>query len=408
MRILQTVHALPPDTVGGTELYTQRVARALANDHEVAIATPRGADASIDGVSVFALPDRVDGSAAINPGNGVVHEEVDARFAELLDAFDPDVVHFQHFKGLSATLPSLCSERDVACLATLHDFWMICHREQLFRPDETRCRGPESVAKCTDCYREALAQHPDRNAPAAFRGSDARPVQRRTDRLTGALKATDRLISPSAFLREKFIEFGVPPSKIVHRRNGIRTEGFNDTGFDPTEPIRIGYAGRITELKGVHHLIGAFEDVEGDAELHVYGRFDPDREYHARLAALADERVTFHGRYEDPAAPYAAMDVFVLPSIWYENSPLVIQEAFAARVPVITGNVGGMAELVTHGRDGLTFAVGDTESLADRLNRVVESPAVIERLRRGIEEPKHLSEHADELVALYADLVGGL
>lgn len=331
---------------------------------------------------------------------------MDDRFAEILDSFAPDVVHAQHFKGLSATIPERCAEREVACLATLHDFWTICHREQLYRPEGTRCRGPESTAKCAACYADAIRESDD---PAFEAGASGRPwkaVAQRSAALNGALAATDRLIAPSTFLRETFIEFGTPPDRIVQCRNGITTGAFVDGGFDPGTPVRIGYVGRITEMKGVHHLVRAFRAVEGTAELHIHGEFDPEREYHARLREQATDAVAFHGRYDDPATPYEGIDVLIVPSIWYENSPLVIQEAFAAGVPVITGDIGGMAELVTDRTDGLTFETGTPSALAAELRRVVRSPSLLSELRAGIDPPKDIADHAAEIEGLYATCLG--
>ncbi|MFC7157352.1 glycosyltransferase family 4 protein [Halomarina halobia] len=434
MRVLLVVHALPPATYGGTELYTAHLAEAFARrGHEVGVATPRGtAAADLDGVAVHDLPEPVAADVQTDRGlpTGPVDPAVDARFDDLLASVDPDVVHLQHLKGLSATLPSLCEARGAACLLTLHDYWTLCHREQLHRPDGTRCVGPESTAKCTDCYladrpfsavESAVESRPPGEArPGAGAPSAGEPPPRRDGSgdavrefyvdavaargraLRRALSAADRLISPSAFLRDRFVAFGVPPAHVVQRRNGILVDRFEDTGFDGP-PVRIGYAGRIAPEKGVHLLLEAFSDLDGDATLEVFGGFDPDGDdYHARLAAAGDG-VSFHGRYDDPATPYRAMDVFVLPAVWYENSPLVIQEAHASGVPVVTADVGGMAELVTDGVDGATFAVGDADALADALARLVRDPARLERLRDGVREPKRLADHADDLLALYAD-----
>lgn len=440
MRVLLVVHALPAAGLGGTELYTGQLAETLAGDHEVAVATPRGLETDVDGATVLALPDVGDWSDPTGRESGltrgVVHEEVDRRFADHLDAFAPDVVHCQHLKFLSASVPEICADHGIPCLLTLHDFWTVCHREQLYQPAGVRCSGPDSVAKCTTCYVDGLregeapavsgggdegdapavsdggGETPGRaNGEAHVDGTDEEPVdatdcwnavERRTEQLRAAREAADRLIAPSQFLRERFVSFGTSPERVVHVRNGVRLDPFADAGFDPAEPLVVGFAGRITPQKGVHVLLAAFERLHGDAELHVFGAFDPDAEpYHARLRERAGEVVTFHGRYESPATPYETVDVLVVPSIWYENSPLVVQEAFASGVPVVAGDVGGMAELVTDGVDGRTFAVGDPDALADVLGELARSPATVEALRRGVEPPKSLDEHAGELVTRY-------
>lgn len=417
MRILQAVHALPPDTYGGAELYTAHLSEELASSgHDVAVAAPRGGAGL--GVTTFDLPEPDPPGVQNDRGlpTGPVTPAVDERFDDLLASFDPDVVHLQHLKGLSATIPALCAERGVGCVVTLHDFWALCHREQLYRPDGSRCAGPESTAKCTECYLADVdvAHMAADGAPAAADGGTdggdgavceqyATVVEQRAAHLRQALETADLLVSPSSFLRERFVAYGTPADDIVQARNGIRVDRFEDTGFDGT-PIRFGYAGRITSEKGVHLLVEAVDRVDEDATLDVFGRFAPDEvDYHARLAEEAGERVRFLGRYDDPAAPYRAMDVLVLPSVWYENSPLVIQEAHASGVPVVTADVGGMAELVTDGVDGLTFPVGDAGALADCLSRLADDPTTVELLRAGVDRPTSLDEHAAELESLYAD-----
>lgn len=464
MRVLQVVHALPPATYGGTELYTCDLAGELAaQGHEVAVAAPRGADDSGSGsddsalesdsgladVEAFELPDP-EGETAPEIGgrplDAVVRPSVDDRFRSVLAEWSPDVVHLQHFKHLSATLPSICETLGIACVATLHDFWTICHREQLYRPEGRPCSGPESVEKCTECYRlagvedgrtadgagrtthvaDGVADEAERPAEAGERVTNDRTtandrttdgslttgdestrtsVERRENALGDALSATDRLVAPSAFLRETFVEYGRAPEDIVQRENGIRVDRFEDAGFDPDGPLRVGYAGRITERKGVHLLVDAASEV-GGVDLHVFGRFDPTSEdYHARLADMAAGEATFHGRYADRATPYREMDVLVLPSVWYENNPLVILEAFASGLPVVTADVGGMAELVDDGENGLTFQVGDSAALADTLARLAADPDLVADLRDGVTEPKRLVDHAREIADLYAECV---
>lgn len=134
-----------------------------------------------------------------------------------------------------------------------------------------------------------------------------------------------------------------------------------------------------------------------------------DVTYEDRLRALAgdDARIRFagpfvHGQLADILA---AADVVVVPSIWYENSPLTILEAQAAWRPVITAAMGGMAELVRDGVDGLHFAPGDAADLARQIQRLRDEPELLERLRTGVRPPPSIDQEMAELSAIYADLV---
>jgi glycosyltransferase involved in cell wall biosynthesis len=101
----------------------------------------------------------------------------------------------------------------------------------------------------------------------------------------------------------------------------------------------------------------------------------------------------------------AAIDWVVVPSIWWENSPLVIQEAFAHGRPVICSDIGGMAEKVTHGVNGLHFRAGDPRSLADVIRRAVEDPGLWDDLRAGIPAPYEMDRHVPRMTSLYRELL---
>ena len=97
------------------------------------------------------------------------------------------------------------------------------------------------------------------------------------------------------------------------------------------------------------------------------------------------------------------LDVLVVPSRWYENAPGVIFEAFAAGMPVIATDLGGMSEFVKPGKNGLLFALDDAEDLAGRLRALIEERGLLERLRAGIKPVKGVGEYAGELIELYSD-----
>jgi len=99
------------------------------------------------------------------------------------------------------------------------------------------------------------------------------------------------------------------------------------------------------------------------------------------------------------------LDVVVVPSLWYENSPNVILEAFAHRTPVIVSDLGGMAELVEEGVNGLCFPPGEAASLATALRRLIEEPGLLARLRAGIKPVKTVAEEMTELQAIYRAVV---
>jgi glycosyltransferase involved in cell wall biosynthesis len=119
-----------------------------------------------------------------------------------------------------------------------------------------------------------------------------------------------------------------------------------------------------------------------------------------------DPRITFHGayRHEQVYDLLAGLDAIVVPSVCYENSPLVIQEAQAAHVPVLASRLGGMRELVTDEHDGLLFDPGNPQDLARQLRRLLEEPALLERLRPDGASVRTEDDEMRELSAHYQRL----
>src|SRR3989449_4054162 len=128
-----------------------------------------------------------------------------------------------------------------------------------------------------------------------------------------------------------------------------------------------------------------------DAHLWIHGAnldlqpVEFQRQVNELLAACKDN-VTLVGRYqpESLARLMAGVDWVVVPSIWWENSPLVIQEAFLHGRPVICSDIGGMAEKVADGVNGLHFRTRDSADLAATIRRAVTTPGLWEKLRGGI------------------------
>ena len=99
----------------------------------------------------------------------------------------------------------------------------------------------------------------------------------------------------------------------------------------------------------------------------------------------------------------AGLDALIVPSLWYENTPLVIYSALAAKRPVIASDFPGMSEVVRHDWNGLTFPAGDIQSLHAQLTRLLNDPTLIESLSANCSMPKSTGEYVDELLSLYAN-----
>jgi glycosyltransferase involved in cell wall biosynthesis len=155
--------------------------------------------------------------------------------------------------------------------------------------------------------------------------------------------------------------------------------------------------------KAPHLLLEAFAGLPaGSARLDVFGAYTPyhgDERYRRQLDRVLGRpgvRVAGPLPHADVPRALASMDVLVVPSVWIENAPFVIREAFVAGVPVVASDLGGMRDLVTHEASGLLFRAGDAGALRAALGRLIDEPELRSRLRGGIPPVKTIQQDAAE------------
>lgn len=404
MKILQVIHGYPMRYNAGSEVYTQTLCHGLAEDHEVHVFT-REEDPFAPDFRLRAERDADDPRIALhvvnNPRNRDRYAEpgVDRRFAELLERVRPDVVHVGHLNHLSTSLPREAATRSVPVVYTLHDYWLMCPRGQFMQthPEDPRqlwaaCDGQED-RKCAErCYARQFGGAPDeREADVAYWTGW---VGRRMRHVREMAELVDCFIAPSRYLHDRYRDgFGLPAGKLVYLDYGFdldRLRGRRARLGDG--PFVFGYIGTHIPAKGIQDLIRAFGEVSGETVLRIWGR--PRGQDTEALKALVRslpperaERVEWFPEYRNADIVrdvFDRVDAIVVPSVWVENSPLVIHEAQQARVPVITADAGGMAEYVRHGVNGLLFEHRSRRSLAGRMQELVDAPALARRLgRRG-------------------------
>jgi glycosyltransferase involved in cell wall biosynthesis len=445
LRVLYVVHGFPPDTWAGTEIYTLELAQEMKRrGHDVAVLTraPDGtpdsdgasADFSVElrefrGLPVWRLTHRLQHQRLRDSYH---QPRVDAAFRTLLAEIRPDVVHFQHLIHLSAGLPLICREHGVPSLLTVNDYWALCARVQLIRPDGVRCEENQGLG-CLLCVKErsydriasarrvlpallpiARAIRPLHGSPGlqrlADRAGELCDIADRHDFVCDAYASCDVLLTPSRFIRQKLLESGkFDPDRLVYSDYGMRVNSPEGFARVPRNDVRLrfGFVGSLLWYKGIDLLLRAMRQLDPDrAVLNVFGDFVPERdEYHASLARLAADcgrSVVFHGRFDnnDLALVYEQIDVLVVPSTWFENSPLSIHEAFLFQTPVVTSDIGGMAELVRDGANGLHFRAGDAADLARALGRFVAEPALAASLA-AFPRIKTMEEDARETETRY-------
>ena len=447
MRILLTAHVFLPDYSSGTEILTLNTARELLRlGHEVEICTGFPARSGLTDAERFDTYEYegflvhrfLHDAAPMGEQSNVAEAEYNnlffARwFKGYLKQFRPDIVHFFHLGLLSASAIDVCHELRVPMAMTPTDFWLICPNNQLRLPDNSLCKGPDPHS--VNCMKHAVSNIQSQAVALVFNrlpykvveimiwsikhGAFSRawfsPMVRALDQRAGFLRdrmnKLDRVIVPTRLMEELLVKNGLKPEKVVFSRFGIRPAPVEPRKQDIADRLRVGFIGGLSEHKGAHLLISAVRSMPKleSLELKIYGRSDHDPDYLEKLKVLADtdQRIYFCGTFpnEDIGKIFAELDVLVVPSIWYENTPLVIYSAQASGCPVIASNLGGMAEIVEHERNGLLFDVGDVGGLTSALERIAQDQKLLQKLAANAIKPKHISDYVAELQNIYSEVL---
>jgi glycosyltransferase involved in cell wall biosynthesis len=447
MRILFAAHQFFPEHYAGVEIVTLRLAQEFrARGHETFVLAPKRSipgnviqpgeieDYEFGGVPVRRVGRPVEGIA--RPYRLDYENEVMARRArEYMQEIKPDVVHAEHFQGLSASVIPVFKEFDVPLVYTATDFWTICPVVDLRRHDRVLCEGPE----LTHCIRCIASRYPgtkkkaiiDTMPDTAFRiaGKLSKAplskkilplhqvwaLKERPEYIREHMEQVDHIIAYTSLMKDLLLANGIGKGRIEISHYGIDTSHIfrapRNRSLPP--PLRVGFIGTLASHKGCDTLIQAFRNLprEFEATLDIYGNLGrfPAFVNELRRLAAGDERISFAGPFPPGYVnqSLSGMDVLVVPSRWYENQPGVIFEAFAAGVPVVATNLGGMSEFVKHEENGLLFELENVGDLARQLRRLYEEPELLEKLRDGIGHVKTVERNVDELEELYNTLLKG-
>jgi glycosyltransferase involved in cell wall biosynthesis len=407
-RIVTLSHGHPDFYFGGGEIAAYNLYKAYAASPKV--------DASFF-IGRHEHGNEVSGSISLRrPGEYLWHQSVKDffimkaantftlrhNFTDLIQTLRPTIFHAHHYVhlGLEYLYSIKKIEPSIRILMTLHEYMAICANSgQMIKPSSGRLCFRESPEDCVRCYPERRIED----------------FWLRKHRYRSFFRLVDHFIAPSDFLRQRYIDWGIAPERITTIENGQAThEPLPPRALSNGETRnRFGFFGQINPYKGVDLLLKALASLKKSERrgivLEIHGanlesqKPEFQQAIHELRAPLEKEgALQWVGPYEpcQLASRMGGVDWVVMPSVWWENSPLVIQEAFLHGRPPVVSDIGGMAEKVRHGIDGWHVPVGSIRAWADTLRVLAEQTDEWDKLREAIKPPIGYEECAEAHLAI--------
>lgn len=441
MRILLAVHQFLPEFRAGTESLTLRTGQELKRrGHSIWVLTGSNSTTSESQLDDYEHAGlrviRLRSPKPPSPQRGGLaqsyrREELRPLLESVLDRVRPDLVHLFHLRRLTLSLADVLEERGLPVVASLTDYWFACLTGQLQFPETSACPGPDPDS--LNCLRHAAekAFAPSAHLPLpvwkllarGLRRWDGRglskslqQLQQRPQIMRQALARFDRVLVPSQRMANTFAELGFDGE-------GMRVcpYGLDITGLlklprrqpwpgGGQRPLRVGFIGTLSTAKGAHVLLKALRHLEHDLpwEAQLYGSLEEHPDYGRQIVEEVKHwpqaKVALMGVFppDNIYEVLARIDLLVIPSLWRENSPLILLQALASGLPILASEVDGMADQLHPGRDSALFPPGDDRELASWLRRFLKEPKALAQLCCNGGKPRTVSDYVDQLEVEYA------
>lgn len=314
-----------------------------------------------------------------------------------------NVIHSCHLMRIGEIVRS-AQKRKIPVILTLTDFWLMCPRGIAITQGGVLCDGSNDGVRCTrDCYGGEF-------------WNDV--ISERFGQATAVFDYAAGVVSATHFLKMMFENKGYSRGiHIIRFGKDYKNIRKNTRNYSKESQITIGYLSSLSPHKGAHLLLEAFMQVNPkNIRIKVYGDTSSDGEYFTILKKISrgHPNIEFCGKYdyEDMAEILDSVDIIAVPSLWWENSPLVLLRSLAHNVPAIVSDLGGLTEIIRDGSNGFTFSVGYSDSLADNskhlseiIAKISENPEILNHLKTNIQAPPRIEEEAFEYETLYLQVL---
>ncbi|WP_338746428.1 glycosyltransferase family 4 protein [Pseudomonas putida] len=401
-RILVLAHGHPDFNLGGGEIAAYNLFKAFKTQPNVEKAWFIGRiDRGNGPTGSFSLRREDEYLWEQSLGNSFLIKAANAHavwhgFRAMVAALRPTKIFAHHYFHLGLEYFRIIKQElpEAQLIVTLHEYMAICHQQgQMVKAGSKKLCYESSIDDCHRCL------------PAFSREQ----FWLREMFIKEHFEFVDHFVSPSEFLRQRYIAWGMDPQKITVIENGQEEAEPLPSRPSASQRNRFGFFGQINEFKGADLLLEAITRLTPKqrkslvVEFHGANLEHQSHEFQQKIRGMMDPLIAegcvrWAGPYQASQlkSRLAKIDWVLVPSIWWENSPMVIQEAFIHGRPVICANIGGMAEKVTHGVNGLHFEARNPIDLADTLVEAATSHGLWDTLQNGIERPISYTECAVE------------
>lgn len=437
MKVAHVPFVFTPDPIGGTEVYVTDLAKALRLRETESIVVVPGVQTEayeVEGIPVRRF------AVSANVGLDALYGEGDAaaalNFGAILDAERPDLVHFHAFTSANSLLSvRQARQRGLPVLFTYHTPTVTCGRGTLLELGSSVCDGYMAPLRCAKCTLHGLGLP---LSVASVAAQFPAPLIRQVEKLGLAsgiwtalrmralqelrqkavrefLNLCDRIVVPAKWVGDVLTLNGVAADRIAFCRQGVGPYGAGGRAAagEGSGPLRLAWLGRLHPTKGLHILLEAFAmmpdvQIELDAFPILQGANDAPYVSGIRESASKDRRIRLLAAIEPARVVHtlAEYEALAVPSQWLETGPLVVLEAFAAGIPVIGSDLGGIAELVADGKDGVLVDPSRPRAWSEALSRLATNRPALAALTSGVSPPRTMDSVAAETGKIYEELIG--
>lgn len=387
---------------------------------------------------------------------------MDALFKEFLIKYNIKIIHINEIFGFSSSIIKVATANGVKCIVTVHEYWWLCTHRVMVDYNNIICDGPDNIRKCSYCIQDKLKTFNSRKIKFREKVKNSTPtiyklisflkklsklikigkanqkyleldfgtrnyndsisskleiqVLNRLKKNIDALNNTHLIIAVSSDVKRILTKYGVNHEKILiqHIGSTIANQYIAHTKEVDSENVVFGFIGGVSYYKGIHQLVDAYmslpERYLKKSRLEIFGKYSTGYYNSMNLKYIKNNHYTkniiFHGKYNPQDIPLITnkIDIMVLPSLCADTAPQTIFESFSCNLPIIAPKIGGFTDFIAHMVNGLIYETASVQSLTEALERIIDKPQIIDKLRNGIPKMKTIEDNTKELFEIYSQL----